>query len=207
MEGGAKTKAQSNPNPRKATFGMKDLNAALDNIMGMDTGIKKQRRVTVQPARAPSERAKAVAAKKAETKVKSVSTKPKSASKPKPASKQKAAPTQNLSVVKEEEEESVKPVRRVPKHPKRIPIESNHIVKRTTSETFNFEKIKGYEEYMGKFNDLFNEARDHFGLNIRNHGPNEGFDINEKESSEMIVHITDQLYFKIRDKLIEKLEL
>jgi hypothetical protein len=193
MEGGAKTKAQSNPNPRKATFGMKALNAALDNIMGMDTGIKRQRRVIVQPARAPSERAKAVAAKKAETKVTSVSTKPKSASKPKPASKPKAAPKKILPVVKEEEDE---PVRR---QPTRIPFDDDRIVNRNLSDVIEY---KHKEEYVNAFTDLFEKHIPHLKSFIHEHA------MNKMEAPGdiglTIVELTDDLYFTIRDKLLKK---
>jgi hypothetical protein len=187
MEGGAKTKAQSNPNPRKATFGMKALNAALDNIMGMDTGIKKPRRIAVQPARAPSERAKTVAAKKAETKVKSVSTKPKAASKP------KAAPKPKLSVVKEEEDE---PVRR---QPTRIPFDDDRIVNRNLSDVIEY---KHKEEYVNAFTDLFEKHIPHLKSFIHEHA------MNKMEAPGdiglTIVELTDDLYFTIRDKLLKK---
>lgn len=192
MEGGAKTKAKTTTT-RRATFGMKDLNDALDNIMGMDTGIKKPRRIATQPPRAPSIRAKIVAAKTAETKVKSVSTKPRAASKPKATAKPRAAPKKILPVVKEEEEE---PVRR---HPTRIPFDDDRIVKRNLSDVIAY---KDKEEYVNAFTDLFEKHIPHLKSFIHEHA------MNKMEAPGdvglTIVELTDDLYFEIRDKLLKK---
>jgi hypothetical protein len=196
--GGTKTKSRTT-SKKEAPFRMRNLIEALEGITRttrMDTGETRTRQAPTQPLRARSQRSQTLAAKAA---AKALEIAAANGTK-KAATRLKKPPNvRRLPVVKEEQ-----PVRRKaapPKHPALIAIDENTIVKRNLSDVITYENK---EDYVNKFTQLFKDVIPHLREAIGDHSINKMEDATSEKIGLTIVQLTDDLYFTIRDKLINE---
>ena len=208
--GGTKIKQKPKPKARKPTFRMSDLNKALAEIAaetGMETGESTTQPASTQPSRARSQRSQTLAAKAAAKALEAAVAKESKATKSaassaikKAAARLKKPPTvRRLPVVKEEQ--SVRRKAAPPKHPALTAIDENTIVKRNLSDVITYEKK---EEYVNKFTQLFKELLPRLRADIGDHSMNKMEDATSEKIGLTIVQLTDDLYFTIRDELINE---
>ena len=204
--GGTKVTAK----PRKPTFGvaaMRDALAEIARATDMETGESTRRRASTQPSRAPSQRSQALAAKAAAKSLEVAAAKVAKATKAAASSAIKKAATRlkkptiarRLPVVKEEE--SVRRKTAPPKHPTLTSLDENTIVKRNLSDVINYEDK---EDYVNSFIQLFNDYIPRLRDAIGDHSMNKMEDPTPEKIGLTIVQLTDDLYFTIRDKLINE---
>jgi len=184
-------KPRSDNSSQSSEDRMRKLNAVL---------IKKLRKKeAVVIRRQPSQRAAAAAAKKAFEKIEEL--KPQSS---KRTEKPRATPLNKKVKMEIINEEPTSRSVRVPKHPTRFPFDDDRIVKRNLSDVIAYPHK---EDYVNKFTELFDKPLKDLEEKVNEHAMNKQEPLQGNEAKELILQLTDDLYFTIRDKLIRKLEL
>jgi hypothetical protein len=162
---------------------------------------KKKKEAAVVARRPPSQRAAAAAAKKAFEKIEELNIQPQSSRRTR---KPRAAPLQQEVTMEIIKEEPTSRSVRVPKHPTRFPFEDDTIVKRNLSDVIAYPHK---EDYVDSFTELFDIPLKKLEAMVNEHAFNKQEPLQGNEAKELILQLTDDLYFAIRDKLIRKLEL
>jgi phosphoribosyl-ATP pyrophosphohydrolase len=175
-----------------------------DKIQRLDKDpVKKLPRIKKEavgvPRRPPSQRAAAAAAKKALEKIEDTKKPQPSRTTKKPRA---AAPLQKVVKMEIIKEEPTSRSVRVSKH--LPPFDDDTIVKRNLSDVIEYPHK---EDYANSFTELFEKPLQDILEKVKEHAFNKQEPLQGNQAQELILQLTDDLYFTIRDKLIRKLGL